>query len=79
MGTGKDTGTLGPVRGEAVSGPKQAPQYDFRQTHNKIEQALSQSCFQKQEQSYCHLVFLHGSGAGSLKPLIHEDAKDFRL
>ena len=25
-------------------------------------------------QSYCHLVLIQGSGAGSLKPLIYEDA-----
>ena len=31
---------------------------------------MSQSCFQKQVQSYFHLVFVHGSGAGSLKPQI---------
>ena len=48
--------------------------YDFRQSHIWIEQALSQSCFQKQEQTNCHLVFIHGCGAGSSKPLIYGDA-----
>ena len=37
------------------------------QTTALQEQALSQSCFQKQVQSYCHLEIIHGSGAGSWK------------
>ena len=49
-------------------------QFDSVCTHIWIEQALSQSCSQKQVQSYCHLEVIHGSGAGSLKPLICEDA-----
>ena len=44
--------------------------------HIWIEHALSQSCFQKQVQSYCHLVIIHGSEAGSLKPLIYEDSTE---
>ena len=43
------------------------------------KRALSQSCFRKQVQSYCHLVFIHGSGAGSLKLQIYEEATELRI
>ena len=54
-------------------------QPDFRAPPSGSKQAFSQSCFQKQVQSYCHLALIHGSGAGSLKPLIYEDATESRL
>ena len=50
---------------------RQTPQLDFRARTSGSKQALSPGIslvsLQKQVQSYCHLVFLHGSGASSLK------------
>ena len=67
VGPGKDT--LGPYAGRPWVARQQD---DFRRTHNKKVQALSQLSLQKQVRSYCHLEIIHGSGAGSLKPLMHE-------
>ena len=53
-------------------------------THKGSKQALSHvissaSFFRNKCSQHCHLVPIHGSGAGSLKPRICEEATELRL